>query len=206
MQLDVVNDNNEKVGAIDVRDDLFGGRVNGHLIWESVVRANAADRRGTHMTKNRALVSGSGRKPWRQKGTGRARVGDIRTPLWRKGGTVFGPTPRSYEYTLPRKVERGALRAALAQKLSDGQLVVVETLAASEIKTKAAAAMLKKLGVDGKAVLIDVKPDQNLARSVRNLPGIHLVTSARVTARDVMNAGRVVTTKGALERLQEALG
>jgi large subunit ribosomal protein L4 len=206
MQLDVVNDNNEKVGAIDVRDDVFGGRVNGHLIWESVVRANAAERRGTHMTKNRALVSGSGRKPWRQKGTGRARVGDIRTPLWRKGGTVFGPTPRSYEYTIPRKVERGALRAALAQKLSDGKLVVVETLAASEIKTKAAAAMLKKLGVDGKAVLIDVKPDQNLARSVRNLPGIHLVTSARVTARDVMNAGRVVTTKGALERLQEALG
>jgi large subunit ribosomal protein L4 len=205
MQLDVVNDNNEKVGAIDLRDDVFGGRVNGHLIWESVVRANAAERRGTHMTKNRALVSGSGRKPWRQKGTGRARVGDIRTPLWRKGGTVFGPTPRSYDYTLPRKVERGALRAALAQKLSDGKLVVVETLAASEIKTKAAAAMLKKLGVDGKAILIDVKPDQNLARSVRNLPGIHLVPSARVTARDVMNAGRVVTTKSALEQLQEVL-
>jgi large subunit ribosomal protein L4 len=205
MQLDVVNDNNEKVGAIDVRDDVFGGRVNGHLIWESVVRANAAERRGTHMTKNRALVSGSGRKPWRQKGTGRARVGDIRTPLWRKGGTVFGPKPRSYEYTIPRKVERGALRAALAQKLSDGKLVVVETLAASEIKTKAAAAMLKKLGVDGKAILIDVKPDQNLARSVRNLPGIHLVPSARVTARDVMNAGRVVTTKSALEQLQEVL-
>ena len=205
MQLDVVNDNNEKVGAIDLRDDVFGGRVNGHLIWESVVRANAADRRGTHMTKNRALVSGSGRKPWRQKGTGRARVGDIRTPLWRKGGTVFGPKPRSYEYTIPRKVERGALRAALAQKLSDGKLVVVETLAASEIKTKAAAAMLKKLGVDGKAILIDVKPDQNLARSVRNLPGIHLVPSARVTARDVMNAGRVVTTKSALEQLQEVL-
>jgi large subunit ribosomal protein L4 len=205
MQLDVVNDNNEKVGAIDLRDDVFGGRVNGHLIWESVVRANAAERRGTHMTKNRALVSGSGRKPWRQKGTGRARVGDIRTPLWRKGGTVFGPKPRSYEYTIPRKVERGALRAALAQKLSDGKLVVVETLAASEIKTKAAAAMLKKLGVDGKAILIDVKPDQNLARSVRNLPGIHLVPSARVTARDVMNAGRVVTTKSALEQLQEVL-
>jgi len=206
MQLDVVNDNNEKVGAIDVRDDVFGARVNGDLIWESVVRANAADRRGTHMTKNRALVSGSGKKPWRQKGTGRARVGSSRTPLWRHGGTVFGPQPRSYDFKLSKKVERGALRAALAQKLSDGQLVVVETLAASEIKTKAAAAMLKKLGVDGKAVLIDVKPDQNLARSVRNLPGIHLVTSARVTARDVMNAGRVVTTKGALERLQEALG
>jgi large subunit ribosomal protein L4 len=175
MQLDVVNDNNEKIGAIDVRDDVFGRRVNGHLIWESVVRANAADRRGTHMTKNRALVSGSGRKPWRQKGTGRARVGDIRTPLWRKGGTVFGPKPRSYEYTLPRKVERGALRAALAQKLGDGQLVVVDTLAAGEIKTRAAAAMLNKLGVDGKALLIDVTLDQNLARSVRNLPGVHMV-------------------------------
>jgi len=206
MQLDVVNGNNEKVGAIDVRDDVFGGRVNGDLIWESVVRANAADRRGTHMTKNRALVSGSGRKPWRQKGTGRARVGSIRTPLWRKGGTVFGPKPRSYDYALPRKVERGALRAALAQKLNDGRLVVVDTLAASEIKTKAAAAMLKKLGVDGKAVLIDVTPDQNLSRSVRNLPGIHVVPSGRVTARDVMNAERVVTTRNALEKLQEALG
>src|SRR5580692_11663232 len=120
MQLDVVNDNNEKVGAIDLRDDVFGGRVNGHLIWESVVRANAAERRGTHMTKNRALVSGSGRKPWRQKGTGRARVGEIRNPLWRKGGTVFGPQPRSYDYRLPKKVELGALRAAVAQKLNAG--------------------------------------------------------------------------------------
>jgi large subunit ribosomal protein L4 len=206
MTLDVVNAKNEKVGSVDLDDALFAGPVKLDLVWASVVRQNASERRGTHMTKNRALVSGSGRKPWRQKGTGRARVGSIRTPLWRKGGTVFGPKPRSYEYTLPKKVERGALRAALAQKLSDGRLVVVDTLAASEIKTKAAAAMLKKLGVDGKAILIDVKPDQNLARSVRNLPGIHLVPSARVTARDVMNAGRVVTTKSALEQLQEVLG
>src|SRR5580693_6629455 len=142
MQLDVVNGSNEKVGAIDVRDDVFGGRVNGHLIWESVVRANAADRRGTHMTKNRALVSGSGRKPWRQKGTGRARVGDIRTPLWRKGGTVFGPKPRSYEYRLPKKVERGALRAAVAQKLNAGELLVVDELSLSEVKTKTASELL----------------------------------------------------------------
>ena len=146
--------------------------MNADLIWESVVRANAAERRGTHATKNRALVSGSGKKPWRQKGTGRARVGEIRNPLWRKGGTVFGPQPRSYEYKLPKKVERGALRAALAQKLQDGHLVVVDALAASEIKTKAAAAMLKRLGVDGKAVLIDVAPDEKLARSVRNIPGV----------------------------------
>src|SRR5262245_50832593 len=103
MQLDVVNNNNEKVGAVDVRDEVFGGRVNTDLIWESVVRANASERRGTHMTKNRALVSGSGKKPWRQKGTGRARVGEIRNPLWRKGGTVFGPQPRSYDFKLPKK-------------------------------------------------------------------------------------------------------
>src|ERR1700722_14600037 len=120
MQLDVVNDRNEKVGALDVRDDVFGGRVNTELIWESVVRANAAKRRGTHATKNRALVSGRGKTPWRKKGTGRVRGGWIRTPRWRHGGTVFGPQPRSYEYQLPRKVELGALRAALAQKMKDG--------------------------------------------------------------------------------------
>src|SRR5262245_53804108 len=136
MQLDVVNSENEKVDAIEVRDEVFGGRVNGHLVWESVVRANAAERRGTHKTKNRALVSGSGKKPWRQKGTGRARVGEIRNPLWRHGGTVFGPTPRSYEYALPKKVERGALRAALAAKLQAGEVVVVDELTAVEIKTK----------------------------------------------------------------------
>src|ERR1700757_4016717 len=134
MQFDVVNHQNEKVGGLDVRDDVFGGRVNTDLIWESVVHANAAKRRGTHATKNRALVSGSGKKPWRQKGTGRARVGEIRNPLWRKGGTVFGPMPRSYAYNLPKKVERGALRAALAQKLKEGQLIVVDELKAEEIK------------------------------------------------------------------------
>src|SRR5262245_759518 len=144
MQLDVVNNQNEKVGAVDVSDEVFGGRVDTHLVWESVVRANAAGRRGTHMTKNRALVSGSGKKPWRQKGTGRARVGEIRNPLWRHGGTVFGPQPRSYEYQLPKKVERGALRAALAAKLQAGEVVVVDVLAADEIKTKAAAELLNR--------------------------------------------------------------
>src|SRR5437016_11139105 len=156
MQLDVVNSENKKIGAVDVRDDVFGGRVNTDLIWESVVHSNAAKRRGTHMTKNRALVSGSGKKPWRQKGTGRARVGSIRNPLWRHGGTVFGPQPRSYDFALPKRVGRGALRAALAQKLRDGALVVVDALAAGGVKTKNAAALLKRLGVTGKAVLIDV--------------------------------------------------
>ena len=119
MQLDVVNHENKKVGVMDVPDGVFGGPVNTGLIWESVVHANAAKRRGTHATKNRALVSGGGKKPYKQKGTGRPQVGSSRTPLWRKGGTVFGPQPRSYDYHLPRKVEKGALRAALMQKLQE---------------------------------------------------------------------------------------
>src|SRR5438034_11547821 len=151
MQLDVMDSENQKVGSVDVSDELFGGRVHEHLMWESVVHANAADRRGTHQTKNRANVSGSGKKPWRQKGTGRARVGSIRNPLWRHGGTVFGPQPRSYDYRLPKKVERGALRAALADKLKTGDVIVVDALAASEVKTKAAAALLKGWNVTGKA-------------------------------------------------------
>jgi large subunit ribosomal protein L4 len=206
MTVDVVNSQNEKVGSIDLRDEVFGGRVKTDLIHESVVRANAAERRGTHATKTRAMVSGSGKKPWRQKGTGRARVGEIRNPLWRKGGTVFGPQPRSYEYQLPKKVEKGALRAALSQRLRDGAVIVVDALSVADIKTKAAAEMLKRLGVDGKALLVDVKPEERLALSVRNIEGVRLLASNRVSARDVMNTRRVVFTQAALEKLQEALG
>ena len=205
MQLDIVNTQNEKVGVVDLRDEVFGGRVNQDVIWESVVHANAAKRRGTHATKNRALVSGSGKKPWRQKGTGRAQVGDIRTPLWRKGGTVFGPQPRGYDFAIPKKVERAALRAALTQKLKDGALLVVESLVAEEIRTKPAAEMLARLGVAGKVVLVDVSVDEKLGRSVRNLPAVTFVASSRLGARDVMDARQVVATRAALERLQEAL-
>jgi large subunit ribosomal protein L4 len=205
MTLDVVNGDNQKVGSVDLRDDVFAGRVKRDLIWESVVRQNASERRGTHMTKNRALVSGSGRKPWRQKGTGRARVGEVRNPLWRKGGTVFGPQPRSYEYAVPKKVERGALRAALAARLQDGAVTVVEALTASEVKTKTAAALLRRLGATGKTLIVDVTPDEKFSLSVRNIAGVRLVASGRVTARDVMDAGRVVATRAALERLQEVL-
>ena len=130
MKIDIVNANKEIGRALELKDEIFGGRVNTGLIWESVTQENAAERRGTHQTKNRSAVSGSGKKPWRQKGTGRARVGEIRNPLWRKGGTVFGPMPRSYEYALPRKVKLGALRAALAAKLADGTLLVVDSLKA----------------------------------------------------------------------------
>jgi large subunit ribosomal protein L4 len=206
MTVDVVNIENKKVGTAEVSDAVFGGRVKADLIHESVVRANAAERRGTHATKNRALVSGSGKKPWRQKGTGRARVGEIRNPLWRKGGTVFGPQPRSYEYQLPRKVEKGALRAALAAKIQGGALIVVDALTASEVKTKAAVGMLKTIGVSGKALLVDVKADEKLALSVRNVPGVALLPSNRITARDVADTKTVVVTQAALEKLEAALG
>ena len=206
MQIDVVNNNNEKVGAIDVRDEVFGGRVNAGLIWESVVRQNASERQGTHMTKTRGLVSGTGKKPWRQKGTGRAQVGDARNPLWRKGGTVFGPQPRSYAFTAPKKVELGGLQAALAQKAQDGDLVIVDALTATAIKTKAAAAMLKTIGVHGKALLVDVQPDGNLSMSLRNIPGVKFLASSRITARDVMDTTKVVLTQSAVEKLQSALG
>ncbi|HSL22229.1 MAG TPA: 50S ribosomal protein L4 [Vicinamibacterales bacterium] len=206
MQLEVVNAENEKVGEIEVRDEVFGGPIKTDLIWEAVVHQSAGERRGTHATKNRALVSGSGKKPWRQKGTGRARVGEIRNPLWRKGGTVFGPQPRSYEYALPKKVQRGALRAALAAKFKDGVVTVVEALAFSEAKTKVAAETLKRLGAGGKTLVIDVQPDETLQRSTRNLAGVRLVSSGRLTARDVMDTTRIIATRAAVERLQEVLG
>jgi large subunit ribosomal protein L4 len=216
MTVDVVNSQNEKVGSLDLRDEVFGGRVKADLIHESVVRANAAERRGTHATKTRGMVTGSGKKPWRQKGTGRARVGEVRNPLWRKGGTVFGPQPRSYEYQLPRKVEKGALRAALTQKLRDGAVTVVDALSVGEIKTRAAAEMLRRLGVNGdrqagarkpgKVLLVDVKPEEKLALSMRNIEGVRVLPSNRISARDVMDTRRVVLTRAALEKLQEALG
>jgi large subunit ribosomal protein L4 len=205
VKITIVNGNNDKVGDLELKDDVFGGPVKSELIWESVVQQNASERRGTHATKNRALVSGSGKKPWRQKGTGRARVGEIRNPLWRKGGTVFGPQPRSYEYDLPKKVKRGALRAALAQKMQDGALIVVDKLEAAERKTKPTAEMLKRLGASGKTLVIDVNPQDAFALSARNIAGVRLVPSGRVTARDVMDTSRVIATREALERLQESL-
>ena len=206
MTLDVVNSENKKVGSFDVNDAVFAGPVKTDLIWESVVRANAAERRGTHMTKNRALVSGSGKKPYKQKGTGRPQVGSTRTPLWRKGGTVFGPQPRSYAYSLPKKVERGALRAALTAKLKGGVVTVVDELRVAEVKTKATAALLRRLGGEGRTLVVDVAPDTNLTLSARNIAGVTVVPSGRLTARDVMNTTRIIATRAALERLQEVLG
>ena len=206
MKLNIQNANNETVGTIDLNDDVFGGRVKTDLIWAAVVQENAAKRRGTHATKNRALVSGGGKKPYKQKGTGRPQVGSSRTPLWRKGGTVFGPQPRSYEFDMPKKVRVGAVRAALSQKLSDGAVIVVDKLETADGKTKGTVEMFRRLGVSGKALVIDVKPDEKFGLTARNIAGISLRSAARVTARDIMDTSHVIATREAIEKLQESLG
>jgi len=205
MKLNIRNAKNETVDTLDVSDELLAGRVKSDLIWASVVQENAAERRGTHMTKNRALVSGGGKKPYKQKGTGRPQVGSSRTPLWRKGGTVFGPTPRSYEFDLPKKVRIGALRAALAQKLHDGVVIVIDALDAGDGKTKSTAAMFERLGVSGKTLVVGVKPDDAFTRSARNIAGVKLVATGRVTPRDLIDTAHVIVTREALEKLQETL-
>src|SRR6188474_3952235 len=168
--VDIKNLNNEVVGQLDLADAVFAGPVNEGLMHLAVKQYLASLRSGTHSTKTRAEVSGSGKKPWRQKGTGRARVGEIRNPLWRKGGTVFGPQPRSYEYSLPRKVKLGALRAALAAKLADGTLTVVDKLEANaDKKTKATAAMFKSLGATGKTLVIDTAHGEAFTQTARNI-------------------------------------
>ncbi len=206
MTLDVVNAQNQKVGAVDLSDAVFGGTIKKDLVWESVVRENASERRGTHATKNRALVSGGGKKPYKQKGTGRAQAGSSRSPLWRKGGTVFGPQPRSYAYDLPKKVEKGALRAALQTRLKDGVVTIVDEISVGEVKTKGAVEFLKRLGATGKTLVVDVQLNENFVLSARNIVGVRMVRSGRLTARDVMNTGRIVATRAAVERLQEVLG
>jgi len=206
MTIDVVNDQNEKVDALELSDDIFGGRVQTGLIWESVVHQHARERRGTHSTKTRGAVRGSGAKPWRQKGTGRARVGEVRNPLWRTGGTVFGPKPRSYAYRLPKRMTRGALRSALRQRILDDTVTVLERFTVSEPRTRLALDLLTRLGVSTKVLLVDVRPGENLERAARNLPDVSVVASNRLTARDVIGTGRVVASKDAMEHLARVLG
>jgi large subunit ribosomal protein L4 len=205
MKLNIQNANNETVDTLELNEELFAGRVKTDLIWASVVQQNAADRRGTHATKNRALVSGGGKKPYKQKGTGRPQVGSSRTPLWRKGGTVFGPQPRSYEFDMPKKGRIGALRAALVQKLRDGVVIVVDKLDAGDGKTKTTAAMFQRLGVSGKTLVVGVNADDAFARTARNIAGVSLVAAGRVTPRDLIDTVHVIVTREALEKLQETV-
>jgi len=205
MDIDVVDSSNKKVGSLALSDELFGKRVKTDLIWEGVVHEQASARRGTHKAKTRSEVQGSGKKLWKQKGTGRARVSDVRNPIWRKGGIVFPPTPRDYAFSLPKKVAKGALREALAFKVQAGAVRVVEALSIANPKTKAAASMLKGLGATGKTLVLDLAVDPALDLSTRNIAGLSYVAANRVSARSVMDANTVIATKAALERLQEAL-
>ena len=203
--VDVKNLKNEVVGQLDLADAVFAGPINQGLLHLAVKQYLASQRSGTHKTKTRAEVSGSGKKPWRQKGTGRARVGEIRNPLWRKGGTVFGPQPRDYEYHLPRKMFRAALKSALALKLKENQLNVVDSFTLDDHKTKAFAKTLSGLGFDRKVLVIDNSENPNLWLAARNLSDVQLIPNLQVTPYHVLNARHVVFSKAAIQALQELL-
>ena len=202
--VDVIDLNNAKVGVLELSDAVFGAEVNDALLYESVRHHMATNRAGTHATKVRGSVSGSGKKLWRQKGTGRARVGSIRSPLWRHGGTTHGPQPRDYGYRLPKKMQLGALRSALSAKLRDGELKVVNAFTFSEAKTKTVAAALKKIEV-GKALIVDVAGNDNLERGSRNIANVKMVVTKDVTAYDLLGYKNVVLTEAAAKKLSEAL-
>jgi large subunit ribosomal protein L4 len=201
----VVNSANETVREIQLSPDVFAAKANAHLVYEAVKQYRAGARRGTHMTKNRALVSGSGRKPWRQKGTGRARFGETRNPLWRHGGTVFGPQPRDYSYAMPKKARAAALRAALTQRLAEGAVKVVEALPLEAPKTKELAGLLARLGVAGKAVVVDHQPKDALVLSGRNLRGVKVVADSHLSAYDVLDCEHLVVTQEAIDKLEARL-
>jgi large subunit ribosomal protein L4 len=203
--IDVHNLNGAKVGTLDLADEVFGA-VNEDLLWEAVKHYRAGQRAGTHATKVRGSVSGSGKKLWKQKGTGRARIGSVRSPIWRHGGTVHGPQPRSYDYAFPKKKLLGALRSALAAKFADGKIVVVNSFDVKEVKTKAFAGSLGKLKITGTTLLVDGAADnRNLELSARNIDGLELVRGHEVHPYHLMRYAHVIFAQPALEKLQDAL-
>jgi large subunit ribosomal protein L4 len=205
-KIDVVDLGGKKVGSLELADEVFG-QVNEALLWEAVKHYRAALRQGTAATKNRKLVSGSGKKLWKQKGTGRARVGSIRSPLWRHGGTVHGPVPHSHEYAFPRKKLLGALRSALAVKFADGKLTVVESLEAKEPKSKLYRAALDEFGAKRTALVVEDGQTlgRNLLLGARNLEGVELMLSSEVHPYHLLRSERVIFSRPALEKLQESL-
>jgi len=203
--VDIVDLNNEKVGSLELSDEVFAAEVNEALLYEAVRHHMAGQRSGTAKTKTRHEVSGSGKKLWKQKGTGRARMGSIRSPLWRHGGTVHGPQPRDYSYRLPRKMQLGALRSALSAKLRDGELKVVQTFSFSEHKTKAVAAALGKLGVERSVLVVEAGENRNLELGARNIEGVTLVPTREVTVYDLLGHKQVLLSEAAARRLSEGL-
>ena len=203
--VDIIDFNNKKVGSIDLADAVFAAPVNEALLYEAVRHHLAGTRRGTAATKTRHEVAGSGKKLWKQKGTGRARMGSIRSPLWRHGGTTHGPQPRDYSYKLPRKMQLGALKSALSAKLRDGELRVVSEFPAAEPKTKNMRRALNGLSVERTVLLVDNTGSKNLALSSRNLEGVKLVASRDVNVYDLLGHQQVLLSQAAAKKLSEAL-
>jgi large subunit ribosomal protein L4 len=203
--IDVLKLDGTKCGTIDLADDVFGVAVNRHLLWEAVRYQLAARRRGTHSTKRRDEVRGGGRKPYKQKGTGRARQGSERAPNHVGGGKVFTPKPRDYEYTMPKKARRGALKSALSARATESRITVVEDFELSKIKTKEVIAALKSLGLS-KALIIDKAENRNLALSVRNLPAAGFIPTVGVNVYDILKYPALVMTRRSVQEIESSLG
>jgi large subunit ribosomal protein L4 len=203
--VDIINLSNTKVGTLDLADAVFGAPVNEALLYEAVRHYLAGKRRGTASTKTRHEVAGAGKKLWKQKGTGRARMGSIRSPLWRHGGTVHGPQPHSYAYKLPRKMQLGALRSALSAKLRDGELKVVSEFSIGDVKTKAMRQTLDQMEAKRTVLMVDNTENRNLELSSRNLQGVKLVSSREVNVYDLLGHEQVLLSQAAAEKLSEAL-
>ncbi|WP_270334003.1 50S ribosomal protein L4 [Ligilactobacillus acidipiscis] len=194
-----------KNGEVELNDTIFGIEPNNNAVHDAVLMQRASLRQGTHAVKNRTAVRGGGKKPWRQKGTGRARAGSTRSPLWVGGGTIFGPTPRSYAYKLPRKVGRLALKSVLSQKVIDESLVVVDSFEFEQPKTKDFAASLKSLNVNSKVLVVLEDDNENAARSARNLKNVTVLPAKGLNVLNVIDSDKVVITKGALSQVEEGL-
>jgi large subunit ribosomal protein L4 len=204
--IDVINLGGETVGSLELADEVFAPeQINEALLWEAVKHYRAALRQGTAATKNKKLVSGSGKKLWKQKGTGRARVGSVRSPIWRHGGTVHGPQPHSHDYAFPRKKLLGALRSALASKLADGKLTVVESLELADAKTKAYRVALDKLDAKRTTLLVEKEPGRSLLLGSRNLHRVELMVTREVHPYDLLRYERAIFSRAAIEQLQESL-
>jgi large subunit ribosomal protein L4 len=203
--VDVIDLNNQKVGQVELADEVFGAEVNEALLYEAVRQYQAGQRAGTHKTKTRSEVAGSGKKLWKQKGTGRARMGSVRSPIWRHGGTVHGPVPRDYSYKLPRKMLQGALRSALSAKVRDGELKVVQAFNLPDHKTKNAMGAFARLELGRKVLVVDNGENRNLQLGVRNLKGVTLLPTREVSVYHLLGHNSVVLSEAAARKFSEAL-
>ncbi|MEY8193099.1 MULTISPECIES: 50S ribosomal protein L4 [Peribacillus] len=199
------NQTGSQVGDIELNESIFGIEPNNHVLFEAIIMQRASLRQGTHKVKNRSEVAGGGRKPWKQKGTGRARQGSIRSPQWRGGGIVFGPTPRSYSYKLPKKVRRLAIKSALSAKALEENILVLESLSFEAPKTKEFVAVLKNLSVDTKTLVVTDGLDEKVALSARNIPGVTVVEADGLNVLDVVSHNKLILTKSAVEKVEEVL-